>query len=1209
MILSKRLSSPLIYFSLGALLLGMVPASVYAQDGAEIRGVSASKEQYERDVDAVALSSQEQSIAKLSGLLKKYKDTSQEPILLAKLAELLQQNASIIFRISHGNAHHANKALDLTRYKKESAKAIAALSTLIAKYPSYGEIAHAYFIRGKGYEELEDKKSAAKDYIFLTTHFPLAEETTAAYMSLADFAIDANEHAQAIGYLKEVEKKPDDNHYPFALYKMAWSYYNLKDIPAALKYAEKQIHYYDDLVKNAPEGEAGLTSSDNALRENTLLDSAVFYFEGYEENPKTYDIGHAYDYFRNLEKGPIIGKMLYRYSKLLRAHAHDHDLVEWKNRVLKAELSGDLKAPETLDIILNTYEHMLNRREYAAVTATAQDIVSLYSFSKKNNRAYGSFDRAQKELSDTADGWQQLIVKNKDADEAKDLSRHLAALYDAFTRIMDDNDPRVPGAHYNLAETQFTIKDYDGATQNYRWIVEHGKWKKNTNKIKDKNTVSVFDASLKAIASRYEVLEAKNLLPKDVKAVSIGENSEAKLDPLFGEWIAWIDTHLEHSEVGTENFQFEANRSLYHHGHILEALKRLNSFAEDHPKSDYAIPSASLVLDTLIATGDWHELLKKAEEYMNIDEWKKSPFNKRLYTASADASYKMIEVHSHAKSDDKSPEKNYADTLSLADDFLKKYKNSDRFSDTLVLAGAVAMQAKKPELALQYFTRLINDAPKSAAIRDALLARAAIEEGRYDTASASRDYNLYLKLPNTIPNTSQNASKDPKNETEQRVALEKKILAYMFINANWADLKASLDSKDVCSKDVFDGELLHECDRYRALGALLKPELFKSDVDTAFDHARKDEGELAAIWAAVSLEGAKQLAFRDRLLAIRHFAKNWDELDPLVKFAVLPYVNTSIPHALALNRKMMDEVAPLRMTSDAEKYITHRVDIMREMENAVTLAMKLPWARIKADSLNELAATYLDFSTTLAALQPKGLKDAEVAVYQETIRKITVPFDEKGQDLRSKAFQLASRYAIEDASFQAIAQPFFADNPSQAKALRKVASVTGAMAGSPGLVKGSLQNTTAVASAMELDLNFLDLVDPSEHWKKLVSDRTFKPNERVNEDIQHFFLDALTTKNYQKMAFFLQEAKAKNAFPPYILSAMKSVSLTTAGARAEALLEIEDSRQNWDPKAKLIVLGVLSRHYEQSYAIDRAQVFEKEIEIELTPKTQVSSSN
>jgi hypothetical protein len=668
---------------------------------------------------------------------------------------------------------------------------------------------------------------------------------------------------------------------------------------------------------------------------------------------------------------------------------------------------------------------------------------------------------------------------------------------------------------------------------------------------------------------------------------------------LFPEWITWIDTHLQHSTAGTENFYFEANRALYAHGHILDALKRLNTFAEENPKSDYAIPSASLVLDTFIVTADWQELLKKTEEYLDVDEWKNLPFHKRLFVASADASYKMVENQAHLK--------NYPETLKMADAFLKKYKTSDRFSDTLVLAGATALESKQSDLAFQYFTRLINEAPKSSSLKDALLARASIEESRYALSDASRDYSTYLKLsavvvPGATP------SKDPKKDQEQRIALEKKILAYTWINGNWADLKTAIESKEVCSKkegekDNFDGQLVKECERYQALGTLTHPELFPADTDAAFDRARKEDGELAGLWAAVALEGAKSLAFRDRLLAVRHFAKNWDELDPLTKLTVLPYVNTSIIHALELDRKMMDQAAPLRVSgNDAEKYITHRVDLMREIENAVTLAMKLPWARIKAESLNELAATYLDFSTTLAAAQPKGLKDEEIAVYQETIRKITVPFEEKGQDLRMKAFQLASRYAVEQTAMQDIAQPFFQDNPSQAKALRKIASVAPASG-----QKALYSNPYAVNSAIDLDIAFLEGVDPSERWKKVSNDHSFKPSENVVENIQHFFIDAVTAKNWSKAAYYLQEAKAKNAFAAPVLSAMKSVVLSTAGAKAEALLEIEDTRGQWvDQRSKIFVLGVLAKHYEQAYATERAESFNKEIEVELTPKVQVT---
>ena len=44
-----------------------------------------------------------------------------------------------------------------------------------------------------------------------------------------DFAMDENNHALAVSYFEPVEKFPEDPHYPFALYRLAWSHYNLKN--------------------------------------------------------------------------------------------------------------------------------------------------------------------------------------------------------------------------------------------------------------------------------------------------------------------------------------------------------------------------------------------------------------------------------------------------------------------------------------------------------------------------------------------------------------------------------------------------------------------------------------------------------------------------------------------------------------------------------------------------------------------------------------------------------------------------------------------------------------------------------------------------------------------------------------------------------------------------------------------------------------------
>jgi len=289
---------------------------------------AAHSEQYERKVDEVASSAQENAISRLSAALKKYHGTHQEPLLLSRLAELQQQDASIRFRIAHGKAHQSHGKLDLTSYRRVMQQSIATLTQLIHSYPDYHEIAHAYFMRGKACEEIDAKAFAKQDYLYLVKNFPRSEEADSAYMSLAEFAIDAGDHAKAITYLKEVEKDSNDPHYPFALYKLSWAYYNLRNIHEALSYAERLSAFYG--AKKKDQG-GKLYTSDEALRENVLTDATVFFFDGYEQGITGYEIDRAFSYFTKLESGPLRGKMLLKYAKLLRSHGHDHDLIEWKD--------------------------------------------------------------------------------------------------------------------------------------------------------------------------------------------------------------------------------------------------------------------------------------------------------------------------------------------------------------------------------------------------------------------------------------------------------------------------------------------------------------------------------------------------------------------------------------------------------------------------------------------------------------------------------------------------------------------------------------------------------------------------------------------------------------------------------------------------------------------------------------------------------------
>lgn len=594
----------------------------------QVRKASANQESYERDVDRAALEAQESSIQKLQGLLKKYRGKRQEPTLLAKLAELQNQKASIRFRLAHGSAQRGGKSSNMAAYKQDMAGAIKTLTELIAKYPNYEEIQVAYFLRGKSYEEIENKIAATKDFLHLVKNFPEAEQCTAAYMSLADFAIGDNQHEKAITYLREVEKHPEDPKFPFALYKLAWSHYNLKQIPSALAYAEKQVSYYNTRRTLEPKGV--LAVSDESFRENMLLDSTVFFLEGYEQKMEQFAVGEALPWFRKLESGPSLGKMLARYTKLLRSHGHEQDLMRFKDIVMKEES----RRPEVLDILITIFEFQVGRRRYTQVQETAGDMITLY----RKYPTIESWPKAQKLILDTADELQQIIVKNKAADDVSKLSTVLAGIYDSFTKLVAETDPRIPRVHYNLAETLFEIKDYEQATTHYRWVVTHGTWD-----AKAKGQATVADASLKAIGARYETLRARALIPLTIEAKSLQSTQLKPLEPSLGEWITWVDTHVKKTNDPIENFSFEASRSLYAQGHVLPAVIRLQEFAEDHPVSKFAIPSAALVLDSYLASQDWEKLHELATDFMKVKAWKTTEFDKRLFATAADAYYKTIE--------------------------------------------------------------------------------------------------------------------------------------------------------------------------------------------------------------------------------------------------------------------------------------------------------------------------------------------------------------------------------------------------------------------------------------------------------------------------------------------------------------------------------------------------------------------------------------
>lgn len=1125
---------------------------------AEVKLENPLREQFDRNVDRAAMASQDQAIAKLKILLKRYQGRAQEPGLLIKLGELYQQYSDIQFRVAHGQASKSGGAIGLNAYKSTLKTAVSTFSTVIAKYPRYAEVYQAYFYRGKANEDLGNTASATSDYLHLVKNFPDVDECIPAYMSLAEFSIDANQHAKAISYLMKVNDHPESPYYPFALYKLAWSHYNLSQIAQALKFAETQVSYYNDLEEETKK--RGQTS-DIALKETTLIDIPVFYFKGYEDGLSPYTLDDALAYFRKIESGPILGKMFSRFARLLRSHSHEADLLKWKDQILAKESDR----PESLDVLVTTYEYQLNRRLYKPLIDSTLDMVRLY----RKHPEYEGFSKAQKLILDTATSLQESIVANKDSSQAMERSRSLAALYDSFVQIVPDSDPRIPRVHYNLAETLFVIRDFPGATTHYRWVVDHGKWALPKPTEKEFNVV---DASLKAIASRYETLLIRKIVPKELSPRALSKDSDSKLDAELSEWITWLDRHVALSAKGTENFVFESARALYGQGHIKDALARLERFALKDPNGKYAIPAASLILDTYIASSDWRETHEKAEDFREVKAWKQSDFGKRLFTVASDAWFKLIEIA--FKDKDPGSQK---EVVSLSRRFMKDYSSSPLLAEVLLTAGNAATAIEDPEQAQEFYSILIKDLPAASNLSGALAARAVSAEKLYNFELAATDLSSLLALP----------AKRQKLEVSRLPALREKALLLAWLTGNPSTIRGALKNTAVCVEG-----LEKQCEIYEVALSLLEGSNTKSGISAevskdAFDiaHNKRKDQTLKALWALRALQGAKHLSFRDRNHLLRHVSAGWESIDSMIRFALISELSELIPNAIRLNRTSMGEVAPLRAE---ERYITRRVEVIRELENAVTKVAKLPVARLRASLLSEIAQVYFDLSKGLSALPlPKDLAASEQASYEETLKRLTLPFEEKGHEIRAKAFEIASNFAIEDDAFKEVSEPFFTDNPSQAKRLKP---------------------RTKWATPRAIDLEFMaHYDDPS--WRALIRTKPYSGND-LKTRIKAHWAHSIKNKNAQQIAFFLQESQDKKVVDPATHELMTAVSLATLGSRAEALLGLHENQSRLKAEVQLPIRLLLIHYYVRSCSRERVQALLKGIsEDQLTREQQSIFAN
>jgi predicted negative regulator of RcsB-dependent stress response len=189
-------------------------------------------------------------------------------------AELLIRKATLFGDRARTASYFQNnpfKASKLKPPKTYLEQSISAFMDVEKRFAGHPKMDIVIFSIAYNYGELRDVDNSYKYYSRLVQKFPGSPLVGDARLAMAEILFDKRKFAESLGQLKEIVKSDHPRLKNFALYKMAWTYYNMSDLDSAMVSLEKVI----DGVNSA----SGVARARLELRKEALNDLVSFYSE------------------------------------------------------------------------------------------------------------------------------------------------------------------------------------------------------------------------------------------------------------------------------------------------------------------------------------------------------------------------------------------------------------------------------------------------------------------------------------------------------------------------------------------------------------------------------------------------------------------------------------------------------------------------------------------------------------------------------------------------------------------------------------------------------------------------------------------------------------------------------------------------------------------------------------------------------------------
>jgi TolA-binding protein len=640
---------------------------------------------------------------------------------------------------------------DNDRSYKWQAKSVRLYKRILQQFPNFRRADEATFYLATA---LQDTGSRAKgiDYFkTLVRSYPDSNYVPDAFVQIGEYYFDENNAYRALQAYRKAAKFRDSPKFGFALYKLAWCYFNVAEYGKAIDTMKRVV------ALEGSQDQSGRKKTAIVLSEEALRDLVRFFADAG-------DMDGAIQYFTQLGKTDLIRSMLKRLATTYLEQGKFEQTIQTYRRLIARDPNA-AGTPDYQDEIIKAYLKMGKKREAVEEIEKLRRTYGPGSNWARQNAADGDALKTaqagiERNLRTVAQNFHEEARKlrsGRSATEAYTLAKHAYTVY-----IQDFPDSKYTyEMRYQFGELLYKIKEFDTAFAQYMTVV------------------SIDTNGQHAKFCAESAIHAADAMIKKTGKTRVPKGSIEALD--LNEWEINLLTALDQfatifpDDKKTKDSIYRSAYLLYEHNQFKEASTRFRTVIRMDPRSGNAEKAAHLILDSLGLVEDWITLREVAKDFLSQENLGSSKFKAEMAQVYENSTFKLVEVNHEQKEDwkgaaegfwgfyDEFPESKNADralnnaavyfykigdksrAIAARRVIVEKFPKSEFFKDQLaLLAYDVELQAGFEEAA-ELYEQLYKLDPKHDKASIAIYTAAKFREALGEWEQAIANYRLFIK--------------------------------------------------------------------------------------------------------------------------------------------------------------------------------------------------------------------------------------------------------------------------------------------------------------------------------------------------------------------------------------------------------------------------------------------------------------------------------